>query len=604
MNRTITRVVLGVVLLGILICLIYLLYPAWQDYQHHRHKGLLIAFLLHSRLAGNTDLTKQPVLWVLFALVGAGYIMAEVHQRMYKSDKHGSAHFATRREARPFCHGSPSVREGKPSVTKGRIPRSIFVLGRYQHRHISLDEQQQASNILLTAPIGAGKSARVVIPNLLREQGSRSLFISDVKGELVRKTAGAISQFHDVWVFAPMHPQHSQGYNPLAFIRTVEEAQEFARCWVLNTGKSKEDFWPNAAIRLMTAALLHVRAAEPGAPFSRVADILCRLSYQSMKHTLTTSPLRQVREEVGPFFEYMDMNPKLIGSLMADIGTRFQLLSSDAIRAVTVHHQIDFRKMGEQTGRPIALYLSIPQRFAERYQPLLACFMMQMIAEWEALAEESPQGQVPRRIMGYLEEFANLGSIPLMNGYISTARHTGVGLLLVIQGFHQLDEKYSVAIRKNILTNTVTHLLLPGAGKEETEYYSERLGMTTVETETQNTRDIGAESQKSWTQGETGRRLMMPEELRTMPLDRMLMLSGASAPLLLQTSLYFRNRQLVELSEIPFHIVQARRQAAASQQQPQHPSTGTSSAPLQQPMKTTKESTQNKQANERYFLPE
>jgi len=452
----------------------------------------------------------------------------------------------------------------------------------------------------------------VVIPNLLREQGSRSLFISDVKGELVRKTAGAVSRFHDVWVFAPMHPQHSHGYNPLAFIRTVEEAQEFARCWVLNTGKSKEDFWPNAAIRLMTATLLHVRAAEPHAPFSRVADMLCRLTYQNMKQTLTTSPLRQVREEVGPFFEYMDMNPKLIGSLMADIGTRFQLLGSDAIRSVTAHHQINFRAMGEQTGRPIALYLSIPPRFAERYQPLLACFMMQMMAEWEALAEESPGGQIPRRIMGYLEEFANLGSIPLINGYISTARHTGVGLLLVIQGFHQLDEKYSVAIRKNILTNTVTHLLLPGAGKEETEYYSERLGMTTVETETQNTRGAGIESQKSWTQGETGRRLMMPEELRTMPEDRMLMLSGASAPLLLETSLYFQNRRLNSQANLPFHPA-CSRQGPPPKPQQQHPTKGAPpSTPSEQKPRGVSGDLNSQQGNfqdrtkknDRYFLNE
>src|SRR6266487_7098058 len=120
MNKTATRVVLGIVLLGILICLIYLFYPAWQDYQLHRHEGLLIAFLLHSRMAGETNFTRQPVLWVLLTLMGAGYVTAEVHLRMQKSDKHGSAHFATKRETRPFRHGSPSIPEGKPSLTEGR----------------------------------------------------------------------------------------------------------------------------------------------------------------------------------------------------------------------------------------------------------------------------------------------------------------------------------------------------------------------------------------------------------------------------------------------------------------------------------------------------
>src|SRR5436305_14464922 len=56
-------------------------------------------------------------------------------------------------------------------------------------------------------------------------------------------------------------------------------------------------------------------------------------------------------------------------------------------------------------------------------------------------------------------------------------------MLLAIQSFSQLDDRYGKAIKENILANTVNHLLLPGAGLEETEYYSRRLGITTITTE-------------------------------------------------------------------------------------------------------------------------
>ena len=352
----------------------------------------------------------------------------------------------------------------------------------------------------------------------------------------MRITAGAVSRFHEVWVFSPHKPQESEGYNPLAHIRSVEDAQEFARCWVENTGKSKEDFWPDSARRLMTAAILHLRAAEPDAPFSRVAEILCIMTYDQMKHTLLTSPSRKTREEVTALFDYLDKNPKLVGSLMADTGTRFQLLVSDQVRAVTAHNDIDFRAMAE---RPIALYLSIPRRYQERYQPLLACFMMQAFATWEERAEEEPDGRLPRRIMCYLDEFAQLGYISNFSNYISTARHSGVGMLMVLQSFSQVIQKYGRNVLDNILVNTVTHLLLPGAGLEETEYYSKRIGNTTVRTETHNTSGSGVDSREGWTQGETGRRLMTPDELRTMPEDNMLMVSAAVAPLILRTKLYF-----------------------------------------------------------------
>jgi type IV secretory pathway TraG/TraD family ATPase VirD4 len=105
-----------------------------------------------------------------------------------------------------------------------------------------------------------------MIPNLYYEDGTRSLMISDVKGELVRKTAGAVSRYYDVKVFAPLHSSDSDGYNPLAHIRTIEDAQQFAACWVQNTGESKEKFWPNAAIKLMTATILHLSSLSGPQP--------------------------------------------------------------------------------------------------------------------------------------------------------------------------------------------------------------------------------------------------------------------------------------------------------------------------------------------------
>jgi type IV secretory pathway TraG/TraD family ATPase VirD4 len=80
---------------------------------------------------------------------------------------------------------------------------------------------------------------------------------------------------------------------------------------------------------------------------------------------------------------------------------------------------------------------------------------------------------------------------------------------------------------ETIKNNAVTHLLLGGAGLQETRYYSERIGDTTVQTASATTG-----GQNSFMQGETRRRLMAPEELRTMPENTLLMVSKASPPLL------------------------------------------------------------------------
>jgi len=522
---------------------------------------MLLAFSPNSPLNG-------PYQYILLGSMVCMVIVINIEMRTRKSSTHGSARTATSRDMKAFVH--PVVRFPRllfvPLLTKGVLtlrpgspPPSRLVLGTYHGKAISLTEKQQESNVLLTAPVGAGKSSRVIIPNLLRGQGNRSLFIADVKGELARLTAGAISEHHEVWIFSPINPAESAGYNPLHFIHDIEDAQELATCWVQNTGKSEDAFWPNAAIRLMTATILHLRAAEPGAPFYRLTDILCRLSYQEMKDTLMNSVSDEARSEVKAFFGYMDLNPKLVGSLMTDMGTRFQLLLSDHVRSSTAHNDIDFTTMAEHA---VALYLSIPRRYAQRYQPLLACFVMQMFAAWERYAEASPRGQLPHGIMCYLDEFANLGYIPNISGIISTARASRVAMLLVLQSFNQLDEKYGQEIRRTIQANTVTHLLLPGAGQEETEYYSRRSGDATIPTATRHTKQVGwMTHDDSWTYGETGRPLFTADELRRMSEDQMYMLNAANPPLLIETIPYYRDRHLKKRSEVPYRTIRVQEEA-------------------------------------------
>lgn len=487
------------------------------------------------------------------------YLIVDIDLRMRKHTvNYGSAHRAWRSEAAPFLHHRSFFRLALFNRTsrgilsydyKRRERDPYFLLSRFHKRIISLSQTQIESNVILTAPIGAGKTSRVIVPNLLREKGLRSLFIPDVKKELVRLTAGYLAQFYEIQVFDPTDPENSVGYNPLAHIRTYEDCQEFAACWVANTGQSKEDFWPNAAKMLLAATLMHLHVAEPNAPFSRVVDILCTSTFEQMKDLLQQSPAREVKSGTRSLFEYLSLNPKMVGSLMTDMATRLDLLKSETVKEVTATNEVSFKDMPE---RPIALFLSIPRRSAERFQPLSACFLLQMLTTWEECAEQSPHGRLPRGITCYMDEFPNLGYIPNFSGIISTTRHTGVGLVLIMQSFNQLDEKYGMPVRKTILTNCMTHLLLPGAGQEECTYYSERVGRTTVQTTTYSSRATSMWSTEySMSQGETGRPLFTPDELRTMQENKMFMLHATSAPMILDTVPYFKDREVANRANMP-----------------------------------------------------
>ncbi len=568
-----TTAILGILLLCLVATLWVFVSPyiaALRSVHPTTDLATTLAHLLLSAKVSNA--ITQKTTWVLFALMGATVLVARIHISLPRRTTYGSSHYATWREAWPFSKRRPR-RVKKPrhrTTPQIALPESRFVIGKYHWQTIALTEKQQEEQVIATGPNGAGKSSQLYIPNLLCECGSRSLFIADLKNELFRVTAGAVARSHQVWLFAPTRPGESHGYNPLAHIRSAADANLFARCWVKNTGESKEPYWASNAQLLITAAVLHLRTAEPNAPFSRLNELLTELPFEELKELLSTSPSTQARKKAGAFLDNMKRNERLIGSIMTDIGNRFQVFDSEGVAEVTATNEIDFDVMIDV---PTALYLSIPRSETELHQPLLACFTMQMFRSWER------RGVLPRGIACYLDEFANLGYIPKFESFISTARYLHVALLIAIQSASQLDDVYGKDAAKTIKNNANTHIVFPGVGLEETKYYSERIGEATVQAESTTDRD--SVSGRSSTQSETKRPLMTPDEIRTMPKRTVLVIPSSSAPMQVRTKPYFEDDRLAQLANIPYHLVHVRQSPPFSSQPSQgNPTAAEQSEPI------------------------
>ena len=267
---------------------------------------LFLSPFLTDPLAAITN--AQQHLMLFFAVFfGLGFIfMALMYQGKTTSVAHGSAHFATNEELKTY--GTLAVNPHKEqkniskALTVGKLPPSKMHLGFYQKKLIVLDERRQESHVFLLAPTGMGKTSRIIVPALLREFGSRSLFINDMKGELVDLARGHLSRYHHCFVFAPTEPHKSHRYNPLAHVHTMDDAEALATCLIDNTGTSREEFWNSAPKLLVASTVLHLRAAEPNAPFSRLIDILCATKLQDIETMFRSSPSPIAKKVATAFF--------------------------------------------------------------------------------------------------------------------------------------------------------------------------------------------------------------------------------------------------------------------------------------------------------------
>jgi type IV secretion system protein VirD4 len=549
--------------------------------------------LVHHKFEPGISPMSQPFTWIIFSCILITYILVSIHVKLLsKRVTFGSSGYAGRRHLRGLraghAHGklfyalltvarapvalattATQMLIAVPRNTRTRSTAALFHVGVYHHRLIALPEKLREEHVLITGPTGSKKSILLIIRNLLYEAqtDTSSLCISDFKGELFDKTAGAMARLHQVWRFAPAEPGDSHAYNPLAYVHDATDANILAACWVKNTGESKVDpFWTKCSRILICAVILHLRATEPYAPFSRLADNLTAKTFESLKDTLRHSPSLEARRKMETYLDSLSRNDKLAGAVFIETASRFELFDSAEVRQATALNEIDFNEM---TETPTALYLSIPQGEAEFYSPLLACMTMQMFRAWRKRARQEPTRTLPRGITCYFDEFSNLGFIPDFGQFISTVRSIRVSMLMVIQNFSQLDKQYGTEDAETIRENANSHILMPGAGPRECEYYSKRIGDTTVRTWSRTSRGTSWwGSEDSWTEGEARRRLITPEELRTMPERTMLLLRSSLPPILPVGIPYYEDKRVAHLAGISYHVTHLQKQPPASAQNP------------------------------------
>ncbi len=451
---------------------------------------------------------------------------------------HGSARWAIPAEVRAL-----RPRAGRADLVVGEV-------GRWRPQPVAIPEDQLYEHTLLVAPNGTGKTAGLIVPNLLAEAGRRSLVIADAKGELAKLTGahlhGVLGE-ERVQVLDFLDPTLSVGYNPLAYVTDAASAALFAEAWVANTGTSKEAFWDNAARTLIGAAALHlVGTAGDGAapPLAALVDLLCGDPARAIRGRLAASPVPEVRRLARAFLANLEENGKLLASVFSELTPRFACLDYAQVRRVTAINELDLAGLA---ARPGALYVGLDLAYAALLAPLTGCLYLHLFKTLADTARAQPSGQLPTPVLAYLDEFGVLGRIPQFPARMATIRASRFGVVLVVQALHQLAATYGREGAATILTNATTKLCLARVSGEDADYFSRLAGTATVHSRSRGrSRATVAPLADRGTvgAGEAARPLLTPDELRTMG-DGVLVVSADRHPLLARQRRYYRVPALV-----------------------------------------------------------
>ncbi len=385
-----------------------------------------------------------------------------------------------------------------------------------------------------------------------RLRGVRSIVVTDLKGELTERTYAAMARHHRCQVLNLVSPGTSVGYNPLAHIRTALDAQVFAQTWIANTGQSSnEPFWDSAAKYLITAVVLHLNTTMEGrdggdgrATLTHVRKFLM-LGSAKIMGALTDSPNADVKEAMDGFAADLARNEKLQGSIFVELPLRFQIMADPRVPATTGRNDMDFAAMASLDEEPIALYLVLDRRMGQELKPLTACFFTQMFNAVIEIADRSPGGVLPRSILGYLDEFGNLGQIYNFPTWMTTVRSAGMGFILAVQSLAQLKKLYEDEGMKIILEACNVKIALAKTTDEDAKWFSEQTGTATVLAANAGaSRKRGAVLVDHGNQGysETSRPLLTPGEVTRLATNTLLLLSGNRSPAVVTQVRWYRKR--------------------------------------------------------------
>ena len=111
---------------------------------------------------------------------------------------------------------------------------------------------------------GSGKSSAYSIPNAYQCLGS--YIFTDPKGELYDRTAGYLkSKGYEIKVLNLVHPQYSDGYNPLMHISSELDVDVIANTIVKGqkTDSGSDPYWDDMAEMLLKALIYYLIATRP-----------------------------------------------------------------------------------------------------------------------------------------------------------------------------------------------------------------------------------------------------------------------------------------------------------------------------------------------------
>ena len=398
---------------------------------------------------------------------------------------------------------------------------------------------------------GSGKSTTYSIPNAYQMLGS--YVFTDPKGELYDRTAGYLKEHgYKIKVLNLVHPQYSDGYNPLMHISSEIDVDVIANTIVKGqkTDGGSDPFWDDSAEMLLKSLIYFLMATRPEEEqnLESCAELV-RAANTNGGSNLLTDLISKLPYDHPARMNYKSIEiapEKTYSSILSTLQSKLGKFDSKEIAELTSTDTINFEDLGNEKT---ALYV-ISSDTHGAYDFLLTIFFSQMIQQLYDFADNNG-GKLKVPTYFILDEFANIGKIPDFDKKISTSRSRRISFSVILQNLDQLEAIYEKSY-ETIIGNCDTHLFLGSNSQKTVEYFSKALGEKTI---SHSSRSVSRDKQRHRTGTSDSdqimaRALMTPDELRRMDNDFCIIFEKGIKPVKAKKLWYYKYPMAKEMEAL------------------------------------------------------
>ena len=211
-------------------------------------------------------------------------------------------------------------------------------------------------------------------------------------------------------------------------------------------------------------------------------------------------------------------------------------LDSQKIRAVTAKTTVNLMDLKK---KPITVYLVLPADQLQNHGRWLR-LMISMLLRSVTMTDERPDDDV----LFMLDEFAALGSLPMIKQAFGLMRGYGLKIWPILQDLPQLKGLYKDDWQ-TFIANAGAIQAFGVNDRTTAEFVSGALGQKTVGTESENFSDRS----KSESISLMGRNMLMPDELLRLPKTVAIVLMRGKSPLACHKVVYHKDKRFSKLAD-------------------------------------------------------